>query len=184
MHNDHTPDKHGGGPERGSDHGTTGTHTAVDEQTQPSQQHETCYTVDGKPQETASRKLTPVQLLDHAGVDPRTHYLVRLDGPHCRSYRFEPEVEIHVNDGDEFVSAPIEPRAIEYTVDGEPQRTTSRELTPRQILDHAGINPNDHYLVRLRDHHRDSYQNDPDVEIHLREHDKFIAVSTGPTAVS
>lgn len=73
---------------------------------------------------------------------------------------------------------------IHYTVDDEKQTTKAHELTPTQILQHAGIDPTSHYLVQLDGHHRISYQNEPNKEIHMHEHMKFISVSTGPTPVS
>ena len=71
-----------------------------------------------------------------------------------------------------------------YTVDDEPQATTAHELTPTQILNNAGVDPATHYLVQLQGNHRESYQNRPDVVIHMHQHMKFISVSTGPTPVS
>jgi len=73
---------------------------------------------------------------------------------------------------------------IDYTVDDEPQSTTSKVLTPRQILTDAGIDPASHYLVQLQGQHQISYKDTPDVEIKMHEHMKFISISTGPTPVS
>jgi len=73
---------------------------------------------------------------------------------------------------------------IDYTVDDEPQSTTSKILTPRQILTDAGIDPATHYLVQLQGQHQISYKDTPDVEIKMHEHMKFISISTGPTPVS
>lgn len=49
-------------------------------------------------------------------------------------------------------------REIHYTVDNEPQSTTSRTLTPKQILTNAGIDASTHYLVQIVGHERISYQ--------------------------
>ena len=73
---------------------------------------------------------------------------------------------------------------IDYTVDDEPQSTTSKILTPRQILSDAGIDPATHYLVELQGQHQVSYKDTPDVEIKMHENQKFISISTGPTPVS
>ena len=73
---------------------------------------------------------------------------------------------------------------IDYTVDDEPQSTTSKVLTPRQILTDAGIDPATHYLVQLQGQHQISYKDTPDVEIKMHEHMKFISISIGPTPVS
>lgn len=74
--------------------------------------------------------------------------------------------------------------AIHYTVDNEPQATDQKELTPSQILSNAGIDSTTHYLKQLEGHHEISYKDQPNVEIHMHEHMKFIAISTGPTPVS
>ena len=73
---------------------------------------------------------------------------------------------------------------IDYTVDDEPQFTTSKILTPRQILTDAGIDAATHYLVQLQGQHQISYKDTPDVEIKMHEHMKFISIATGPTPVS
>jgi hypothetical protein len=72
----------------------------------------------------------------------------------------------------------------DYTVDDEPQSTTQHDLTPNQILTHSGLDPATHYLVDIEGHNQKSFQNQPDVEIHMHEHMKFISISTGPTPVS
>jgi len=57
-------------------------------------------------------------------------------------------------------------------------------LTPVQILEAAKIDPSSHYLVQLEGQHQVSYQGNPNDEIHMHEHMKFISISTGPTPVS
>ncbi len=74
--------------------------------------------------------------------------------------------------------------SIDFTVDGEQVTTTARELTPRQILTLAKIDPATHYLVQIDGRHRVSYEAEPDTPIHVHEDAKFISVSTGPTPVS
>ena len=71
-----------------------------------------------------------------------------------------------------------------YTVDGEPQTTSSHELTAKQILSNAEIDPATHYLVQIEGDHRESYQNGPDKPIHMHENMKFISISLKPTPVS
>lgn len=73
---------------------------------------------------------------------------------------------------------------IHYTVDGEPQETTARELTANQILENAGLTVADHYLIQIKGKHRESYQDHGEQLIHLHEHATFISVFIGPTPVS
>ena len=76
---------------------------------------------------------------------------------------------------------------IHYTLDDEPQTTTLKVMTPVQIMTSAKPNPIDpdtHYLVQLEGQHQESFKDKPNAEIHMHEHAKFIAVSTGPKPVS
>lgn len=70
-----------------------------------------------------------------------------------------------------------------YTVDGEPHSTTEHQLTVRQILASAGIDPATHYLVEIQGNHQLPHQNLDEV-IHIHQHMKFISISTQPTPVS
>jgi len=76
------------------------------------------------------------------------------------------------------------PHVIHFSVDGEELETSDRELTPRQILAIAEIDPATHYLVQIQGRHQIPYQDKPDEPIHMHEGLKFISVSTGPTPVS
>ena len=63
-----------------------------------------------------------------------------------------------------------------YTVDGSLQSTTLEELTPRDILSNAAIDPETHYLVRIGGR---SYRDDPDQPIRVEEHMEFKSVDRG-----
>lgn len=73
---------------------------------------------------------------------------------------------------------------IHYTVDGEPQTTTERILTPVQILVAAGLNPAERYLVLIQGDHQTSYQGTPEAEVHMHPHMAFVTIYTGPVPVS
>lgn len=73
---------------------------------------------------------------------------------------------------------------IDYTVDGEPQQTTDKELTAGQILLAAGRSADEYYLIQLRGSQQESYQNKPNEVIKMHERIKFITVFVGPTPVS
>ena len=66
-----------------------------------------------------------------------------------------------------------------YTVDGSLQSTTLEELTPRDILSNADIDPETHYLVRVDGPNGRSYRDDPDRLIRIEEHMKFKSVDKG-----
>ena len=74
---------------------------------------------------------------------------------------------------------------IHFKVDDEPLETDLRELTPRQILELAELDPAEHYLVLVKGGKPDtSYEGKPDTPIHLHRGIEFASVFTGPTHVS
>lgn len=73
---------------------------------------------------------------------------------------------------------------IHYTVDGEAQETTERELTPRQIIINAGLNPDERYLVKIDGRHQVSYKDNMNDPIRIHEKEKFVTVFTGPVPVA
>lgn len=73
---------------------------------------------------------------------------------------------------------------IHYVVNDERQETRERTLTPREIMKHAGINPDENYLVEIKGRTRESYEGRADVPIHMHEHQKFVTVFTGSVPVS
>jgi hypothetical protein len=74
---------------------------------------------------------------------------------------------------------------IHFFVDGEPHETDQRDWTPNEIIRQFGEkDPSTHYLVRIEDQHRISYQGKGDEPIKIHEGERFQIVSTGPTPVS
>ena len=76
------------------------------------------------------------------------------------------------------------PKKIDYTVDGEPQQTTERTLTPRQIIINAGLDPSERYLVEIQGKQQKSYKDAMDEPIHMHEKQTFVTVFSGPTPVA
>jgi hypothetical protein len=70
------------------------------------------FTVDGEPVATRERRLTPVQIMELAKVDPATNYLVRVEGRHQVSYKASPDKEIEVHVGEVFVTVPTGPTPV------------------------------------------------------------------------
>lgn len=71
-----------------------------------------------------------------------------------------------------------------YTVDDEPQETTSHELAPRQILLNAKLDPAQRYLIEIHGKEQVSYKDKPDSTVHMHEHQKFITAYIGAVPVS
>jgi hypothetical protein len=70
------------------------------------------FTVDGEPVTTQERKLTPVQIMKLADVDPATNYLVRVEGRHQVSYKDTPDEKTEVHEGEVFVTVPTGPTPV------------------------------------------------------------------------
>ena len=73
-----------------------------------------------------------------------------------------------------------------YVVDDEQQSTAEHQLTALQILQNAGIDPASHYLVQIEGNSntKKSYQKNPNEEIQMHQHMKFVSISMEPTTVS
>ena len=73
---------------------------------------------------------------------------------------------------------------VQFTLAANTQTTAERKLTPVQIMQKAGINPAENYLVEIRGRERISYQSDPGVPIEVYPNEKFVTVYTGAVPVS
>lgn len=79
------------------------------------------------------------------------------------------------------------PEVFHYTVDGEPETTDEKSLTPTQILEAAGVEPvTDYYLVLLNaDGSQVSYKDKPNEPIEMKcPGSKFISVYKSATEVA
>jgi hypothetical protein len=63
------------------------------------------YSVNDEPQYTHEKELTPVKIMEDAGIDPSKNYLVEIkkDG-HQESFKDAPEKHIHMHDGMKFIT--------------------------------------------------------------------------------
>lgn len=80
---------------------------------QPERQpHTIRFEVDGEPVETTGKKLTPIQIMELADVDPADHYLVEIKGRNQKAYQDEPDKPITVHDGDRFITVATGPTPV------------------------------------------------------------------------
>ncbi len=70
------------------------------------------YSVDDEPQSTSEHTLTPVQILQIAGIDPSAHYLVQIIGNHQESYQNKMEEPIHMHEHMKFISVSTGPTTV------------------------------------------------------------------------
>lgn len=74
---------------------------------------------------------------------------------------------------------------IEFFLDGEEFKTKTSPLTANDILKIAGLDPEKNYLVKIYvGRPGDSFEDKGNEKIDLKNCDKFVAVSNGPTPVS
>lgn len=70
------------------------------------------YTVDDEPESTNKEKLTPVEIMKAAGIDPQTNYLEQIKGHEIISYKDKPNEEIEMKNGMKFITKPIGPMPV------------------------------------------------------------------------
>jgi hypothetical protein len=65
--------------------------------------HETHFSVDGEPFESDQHEWTPDAIIIKFGEkDPKTNYLVRIDGHHPHSYQGKGDERIEIHNGERF----------------------------------------------------------------------------------
>ena len=69
------------------------------------------YTVDGKAQSTNAHELTPNQILQNAGIDFSTNYLVQIIGREKKSYQGINQ-PIHMHEHMVFISVSTNPTPV------------------------------------------------------------------------
>lgn len=71
------------------------------------------YKVDGEPESTIEKILTPIEIMKNAGFDPKSHYLEQLEGHHdVISYKDDPGTKIEMENGMRFLTKPIGPMPV------------------------------------------------------------------------
>lgn len=73
---------------------------------------------------------------------------------------------------------------IHYTVDNEPQTTSERELTVRQILVNASEDPTKVYLIEVKGKEKISFEGRLDERIHMHDGMVFVTAAIGGGGVS
>ncbi len=69
-------------------------------------------TVDGRSLTLDDPTTTPNEILTFVGLDPTTHYLVRIEGRHQHSFEGRGDEQIRVHPGERFVSVSTGPTPV------------------------------------------------------------------------
>ena len=75
-------------------------------------------------------------------------------------------------------------RNLHFTVDDEVTISREHDLPPSKIMELGGVDPKDHYLIRLNGYEEESFRGKADTLIHIDQNDKFITLLMAPTPVS
>lgn len=73
---------------------------------------------------------------------------------------------------------------IHYKVNDEEQTTLEKELTPIQIMQSAGIDPQTSFLEQIIGHTKKSYKENPTEILEMKNGMRFITIFIGPMPVS
>jgi hypothetical protein len=127
------------------------------------------------------------EILEMAGKTPvECHTLYqKLKHSDFEKIDLDEKVDLAKPGIEHFVVKP--PEVFYYSVDGEPETTDLKELTPNQILELAGIIPvSDYYLVQINyDGTQTSYKDSMTTPIKMQcPAMKFVSVFRGETPVS
>lgn len=105
--------------------------------------------VDGQTIDFHQPKVTGREILLEAGKTPVECYTLyqKLKGCDFEKISLDEVVNIADKQIEEFITK--EPEIFHYTINGEPEMTDQKEMTPDQILKAAGIDHNYFYLVQV-----------------------------------
>lgn len=131
--------------------------------------------------------VTGKEILVKAGITPLECYWLYQKLKDCDFEKIDltEKVDLTRNGIEHFVVKPTE--VFHYFVDGEPETTEEKELTPNQILEAAGLTPvKDYYLVRINaDGSQTPFKDNPDSPLKMVcPAVKFVSAFRGETNVS
>ena len=131
--------------------------------------------------------VTGKDILVKAGITPVECYWLYQKLKDCDFEKIDltEKVDLTCQGVEHFVVKPTE--VFHYTVDGEPETTDEKELTPNQILEAAGLTPvKDYYLVRINaDGSQTPFKDNPDTPLKMVcPAVKFVSAFRGETNVS
>jgi hypothetical protein len=138
------------------------------------------YTVDGKPQTANVTERTPTEIIELAGYDPASRFLIEVMGDRRESFHDHPHKSIHLRNGQVFETSH---RNLHFEVDGETIVSRDHDLSPKKIMELSGVDPHDHYLKRIGENET-SFRDIADTPINVCQNERFITLRMAPTPVS
>jgi hypothetical protein len=131
-------------------------------------------------------KVTGREVLLKAGKRPPECFSLYIKRNGCEPDRISLDELIDLTSPGVEIFFTKPPEIFYYSVDDEPETTDLKEMTPRQILEAAGVDPAKHYLIQvLENGEQIKYKDNPDQPIKMRcPQMKFISVLSGPCPFS
>lgn len=131
--------------------------------------------------------VTGEEILKKAGIEAVTCFWLyrKLKGCDFEKIDLQERVNLAEPGIEHFIVKPTE--VFHYFLDGEPETTDQKELTPNQILTLGGVAPvKDYYLVRINaDGSQEKFDKSPDTPLKMVcPAVKFVSVFRGETPVS
>lgn len=125
--------------------------------------------VDDSILEFSKAIVTGSEILNKAGKTPVECFSLyqKFHGCDFEKISLDEEVDLSKPGIERFTVKP--PEVFHYTVDGEPETTDKNSLTAKEILELAGLNPNDYYLIQINpDNTQISYKDNPSIPIEMK----------------
>ncbi|OWK71402.1 multiubiquitin domain-containing protein [Pedobacter sp. AJM] len=128
-------------------------------------------TVNDKKITVKTPKITGAEILKEAGIkDPECHTLYqKLKGGDFKKISMDEIVDLGDHGEEHFVTKDAE--VFNYLVDGEPETTDKKTLTPLQIMELNAVDTKDFYLVQLLDKEEEidyAYSPDESIKMHCK----------------
>ena len=130
-------------------------------------------------------KVTGQELLEAAGFKhPNCHRLFQVFCGYDQSHQVDLNQTIDLTQYglERFYTQEVEETS--FYLDDEKYEVVEKVLTPNQILDKAGLDPEKYYLMAIENGDQHSYENCPNEEINLCRLSQFISIFKGSTQVA
>ncbi len=142
------------------------------------------FKIEGGQYTSTNQIVTGKLILEIAGFDQIEDYELRLKKEHGGFDEVEMDQEIDLGSaGIEHFQVKLK-KTIEITVDDEIYPVTESFMTPNQIMELAGLKPDDYYLKQIIGKKEISYKENPYDEIAMRNKMRFTTCSKAPATVS
>lgn len=152
----------------------------------PTQAKKYLIRIDDEKYEVHKSELSGREILEIAHKKPIECYLLfqKIKGhEHLKKIELDEEVDLKKPGIERFETKQFE-GVRKYYLDDEPYTTAEKQLTSRQILIKANLNPEDFYIKEIVGDEQISYKDKLDVPIDICPETRFVSINIGPMPVS